>query len=183
MRNAGVDIRTRRHFSRTALCAGVGPICLAMAGAADAQIATGPQGSAPGQVSEVVVTAQKRAEPIKDVPASVAVLGGSVLRIQAADKLEDYVARVPGLILNSQAPGQQQVTIRGISTGAQGAPTVSVYIDDAPVGVSTGDGGGGLLTPDVDSIDLQRIEVLRGPQGTLYGASNLGGLLKYVTVS
>ena len=174
------------HVLRLALCAGT--TALALAGAANAQVETAaradaPAPGSPAPGSEVIVTAQKRSEAVRDVPASVAVLGGGALRLQAADKLEDYVARVPGLVLNAQAPGQSQVTIRGVSTGSQGAPTVSVYIDEAPVGVSTGDGGSGLLTPDVDSIDLQRIEVLRGPQGTLYGASNIGGLLKYVTVS
>lgn len=132
---------------------------------------------------EIVVTAQKTEQRLKDVPSSVAVLGGDALRAQSADRLEDYAARVPGLVLNARGAGQQQITIRGLSTGTQGGPTVAVYIDDAPVGASNQDGGGGQLTPDIDSIDLQRVEVLRGPQGTLYGASNIGGLLKYVTVA
>ncbi|MFM2099254.1 MAG: hypothetical protein RLZZ366_793 [Pseudomonadota bacterium] len=132
---------------------------------------------------EIIVTAQKSEQRLKDVPSSVAVLGGDALRTQSADRLEDYAARVPGLVLNARGSGQQAVTIRGLSTGTQGASTVAVYIDDAPVGASNQDGGGGLLTPDIDSIDLTRVEVLRGPQGTLYGASNIGGLLKYVTVA
>lgn len=133
--------------------------------------------------AEIVVTAQKIDQRLKDVPSSVAVLGGDALRAQSADRLEDYVARVPGLVLDARGSGQQQITIRGLSTGTQGGPTVAVYIDDAPVGASNQDGVGGLVTPEIDSIDLQRIEVLRGPQGTLYGAANIGGLLKYVTVA
>lgn len=132
---------------------------------------------------DIVVTAQKTEQRLKDVPSSVAVLGGDSLRAQSADRLEDYVARVPGLVLDARGSGQQQITIRGLSTGTQGGPTVAVYIDDAPVGASNQDGVGGLVTPEIDSIDLQRIEVLRGPQGTLYGAANIGGLLKYVTVA
>lgn len=134
-------------------------------------------------LTEVVVTAQKRQERLVDVPASVMVLGGDALRAQKADRLEDYVARIPGLVLDSRVVGQQRLTIRGVSTGAQYASTVAVYIDDAPVGASNGDGAGGLITPEIDSIDLARIEVLRGPQGALYGASNIGGLVKYVTVA
>lgn len=132
---------------------------------------------------EIVVTAQKREERLTDVPSSIAVLGGEDLQSQSADTLEDYVARVPGLSLNARGLGQQQLAIRGVTTGAGFASTVATYIDEAPVGASNGDGVGGLVTPEIDSIDLSRVEVLRGPQGTLYGASNIGGLLKYVTVA
>ena len=128
-------------------------------------------------IEEIMVTAQKKQEQLKDVPSSIAVLSGEGLLSQGADKLEDYVQRVPGLVMRAGTVGQQQLTIRGISTGPGGGATVAVYLDDAPFGA-----GVGLITPDVDSIDLSRIEVLRGPQGTLYGASNIGGLVKYVTV-
>jgi outer membrane receptor protein involved in Fe transport len=169
----------RKGGYSTIITAAIGLCVVIPCQRAIAQSAIGADAS----LQEVVVTAQKQPERLHDVPVSVAVLSGDALRDQSADKLEDYVARVPGLVLFSQSPGQQEVTIRGLSTGPQGPPTVSTYIDDAPVGVSTGDGGGGLLTPAIDSIDLQRIEVLRGPQGTLYGASNIGGLLKYVTIA
>ena len=159
---------------------------IAVMNGAHAQNAAVPQ-SASAQtdtpLQEIVVTAQKREERIQDVPTSLVVLSGNTLLSQDADKLEDYVARVPGLSMDARGLGQQQLTIRGISTGPQYATTVATYIDEAPVGASNGDGAGGLITPDVDSIDLARIEVLRGPQGTLYGSSNIGGLLKYVTVA
>jgi iron complex outermembrane receptor protein len=142
-----------------------------------------PAGAADVPASEIVVTAQKREEHLKDVPASLVVLTGASLQAQSADTLEDYAARIPGLALNARSPGQQQLTIRGISTGPGFSTTVATYIDDAPVGASNSDGLGGQVTPEIDSIDLSRIEVLRGPQGTLYGASNIGGLIKYVTVA
>ncbi|MDB5716108.1 MAG: TonB-dependent receptor [Sphingomonadales bacterium] len=142
---------------------------------------TGASSAAP--YGDIVVTAQKREEKLKDVPSSIAVLTGNNLRDQDADTLEAYSARVPGLQLTSGPLGQQQLTIRGLTTGTGFAGTVATYIDDAPVGASNGDGTGGLITPEIDSIDLSRIEVLRGPQGTLYGAANIGGLVKYVTVS
>ncbi len=154
--------------------------------AASAPTTAKPASSGEQDVSKlgtVVVTASKRPEFLKDVPSSIAVLDGFGLRKQGAARLEDYVARVPGLVLNAQSVGQQQITIRGLSTGAGGAPTVAVYVDEAPYGASTSGGAGGLLTPDVDAIDLERIEVLRGPQGTVYGASNIGGLLKYVLIA
>src|SRR4029078_2410442 len=80
---------------------------------------------------------------------------------------------------DSMNNGSNQLTIRGVTTGLGGNPTVGIYIDDSPFGAS---GGFGAFTiPDLDPQDLARVEVLRGPQGTLYGAGSLGGLLKYVT--
>ena len=165
-------------------------LMLGFADPAAAQTAPNPETSVPRSAGaeadvpgDIIVTAQKREERLKDVPSSIAVLGGANLQQQSADTLEDYVARVPGLSLNARSVGQQQLNIRGVSTGAGQNSTVAIYIDDAPVGASNGDGVGGLVTPEIDSIDLARIEVLRGPQGTLYGASNIGGLVKYVTVA
>lgn len=172
--------RSRRPIA----CFGLTGVLLAATHAVLAQGAP-PAGAvvADSPLQEIVVTAQKREELAQDVPTSLVVLSGSTLLSQDADKLEDYVARIPGLSLDARGLGQQQLTIRGVSTGPQYASTVATYIDEAPVGASNGDGTGGLITPDVDSIDLARIEVLRGPQGTLYGASNIGGLIKYVTVA
>jgi outer membrane receptor protein involved in Fe transport len=77
----------------------------------------------------------------------------------------------------------QQLSIRGIMSGLYTNPTVGITVDDVPYGSSTFlGGGGGTVMPDIDPADLARIEVLRGPQGTLYGASSMGGLLKFVTV-
>jgi iron complex outermembrane receptor protein len=168
----------------------VATLLLVLTSAANAEAT--PPGNAPADAqptgpvtvtNDIVVTAQKREQRLKDVPASVLVLGGNELRNQSADTLQDYVARVPGLTMRESGPGQQQLVIRGVSTGAGFASTVATYIDDAPVGASNGDGVGGQILPEIDSIDLARIEVLRGPQGTLYGASNIGGLVKYVTVA
>src|SRR5258707_15684314 len=74
----------------------------------------------------------------------------------------------------------QVLSIRGINTGIAGNPSVGLTVDDVPYGASTNNGGG-LLVPDFDPGDLAQVEVLRGPQGTLYGASSLGGLIKFVT--
>jgi iron complex outermembrane recepter protein len=151
------------------------------------QSANSPGNSAAPSVAleEIVVTAQKREEHLQDVPIPVSVIRAEALTSSNQTKLTDYYNQVPGL---SVAPGlisTQTLAIRGITTGAVAsgppdpAPTVGVVVDDVPFG---GTGGGDQLVPDFDPGDLARIEVLRGPQGTLYGASSLGGLIKFVTV-
>ena len=134
-------------------------------------------------LSEIVVTADKRSEPLKNVPASVTAVPAAELQQIGAAKLDDYAARIPGLtVVNaSEAQGSTQLTLRGITTGIGGNPTVGVYIDDSPFGGSTAFGA--FTVPDLDPQDLAQVEVLRGPQGTLYGAGSLGGLLKYVTAA
>ena len=133
------------------------------------------------QVSEVVVTAQKRSERLLSVAAPVTALSSADLTRSAAVKLDDYAAKVPGLNLISDRTGETQIVLRGVTTGSPVSSTVATYVDDTPYGSSTSAALGGWLQPDLDPSDIQRVEVLRGPQGTLYGASALGGLIKYVT--
>ncbi|MBY8824929.1 TonB-dependent receptor [Sphingomonas colocasiae] len=132
---------------------------------------------------EIVVTAQKRSERLIDVPAAVTALGAGDLIAQGAQRFEDYQAQIPGLSTTQVAPGYSQINIRGINTGAnQLSSTVSTYFGEVPTNSSTSAAVGNRLTPDPDLLDIARIEVLRGPQGTLYGANALGGVLKYVFV-
>ncbi|MDE1893455.1 MAG: TonB-dependent receptor [Xanthomonadaceae bacterium] len=129
-----------------------------------------------------MVTANKRKERLQDVPMAVAVVSGDDLRREGANSFADYATQVPGLNLISSSAGQTQLVLRGITSGSsQANSSVSTYIDDAPYGSSTVYAEGSLLTPDIDPADIERIEVLRGPQGTLYGANSLGGLVKFVT--
>ena len=93
--------------------------------------------------------------------------------------LQDFFSKVPGLTVVPSVQSNQTLSIRGITTGV-GNPTVGVTVDDVPYGASTNTAGGGVV-PDIDPGDLARVEVLRGPQGALYGASSMGGLLKFVT--
>jgi outer membrane receptor protein involved in Fe transport len=134
----------------------------------------------PTDEEAIVVTAQKRVEALADVPQSVTVVGGDTLERQQANNLQDYLALVPGLSLTGETRGVSRITLRGINTGGV-ASTVGVYIDDVPFGSSSGLANGAILAGDFDTFDVARIEVLRGPQGTLYGASSLGGVLKFVT--
>lgn len=166
----------------------LGSVCLsasAQASSATSASSTSATNESTGAIGleEIVVTAQKRDERLIDVPSSIVAVSARTLEEQHAVGLDDYVALVPGLTVNSQPGGIQQISIRGLSTGTGGNPTVSTYIDGAPVGGSTSAAGGGGLTPDIDPNDIRQIEVLRGPQGTLYGGDNIGGLIKYNLVA
>jgi iron complex outermembrane recepter protein len=140
-----------------------------------------PNLSMGASLEEIVVTAQKRQERLQDVPVPVTAIGSDDLVQQNQLRLQDYYARIPGLSLTPSGRADEQVlSIRGISTGG-GNPTVGIVVDDVPYGSSSGYAGGG-SAPDLDPSELARVEVLRGPQGTLYGASSIGGLFKFVTL-
>lgn len=160
----------------------LGSVALApsQAAAADpaAAAAAGPASAA--TAGEVVVTARKRAERLIDVPAPVTAISGQTLKQQSAVKFTDYLSTVPGVNFDSSREGSTLLILRGIATGAAN-PTVATYIDEAPFGSSTIFALGSALTPDIDPGDIEQIELLRGPQGTLYGANAIGGILKFVT--
>jgi outer membrane receptor protein involved in Fe transport len=161
------------HRARNALTL-AGAVALALAAAA-----AGAQGSATN-LNEVVVTAQKRAEALADIPMSVSVVAGDALERARATDFQDIASMVPGLSLNSASPGVTRLALRGINTGGV-ASTIGIYVNDVPFGSSSGLANAAILSGDFDTFDLARVEVLRGPQGTLYGASSLGGVIKYVT--
>lgn len=132
-------------------------------------------------LEEIVVTANKREERAIDVAASVQVANAELIDRVAATRLTEYAAFVPGLQVQPGVnAGQQTVILRGI-VPQQSAPTVSTYVDDVAVGGTSNQGGGAIGLPDIDPAELERVEVLNGPQGTLYGASSLGGVVKFVT--
>ena len=126
-------------------------------------------------MEEVTVTAQKREEVLADIPMSITVLGGDMLEQQRAHNFQDLLPLVPGLSITGDTPGVTRITLRGVNTGGV-ASTVGVYLDDVPFGSSSGLANGAILSADFDTFDLARVEVLRGPQGTLYGASSLSGV-------
>lgn len=139
-----------------------------------------PEGAA--TLEEVIVTAQKREQRLLDVPQSVSVVSAELLQTVQAQRFADYFTRVPSASFVETQAGQTRLVLRGISTNGVGA-TVATYVDETPYGSATSLANGSILTPDIDPFDLERIEILRGPQGTLYGANSLGGLVKYVTVA
>jgi len=136
-----------------------------------------------GVLQEVIVSAEKRDERLQDVPLSVSALNPETLLQQNNLGAKDYMLQVPGVALNQTGSGQDQLTIRGIATGSGGNPLVGITIDDVPFGSSVYASLGCCILPELDPMLLDRIEVLRGPQGTLYGASAMGGLVKFVTRS
>src|SRR5579863_1683182 len=170
-------MRGSRHISA------FGPAALGLAltlgsGAWAQQVAD--SGSSAGTLQEIVVTAQKREEKLHDVPMGVTAISAEELDQQQIVSLEDLQSKVPGLSLTEVQPGETRLTLRGQNVGGIGS-TVTTYIDDTPFGSSNALANGFFYSGDFDTWDLQRVEVLRGPQGTLYGAGSEGGLLKYVT--
>jgi outer membrane receptor protein involved in Fe transport len=151
----------------------------AMAFAAPAVCAQTDSSNA-NSVGELVVTADKRDEEVRNVPMSITALPGDQLDKLVDRSFADYAAMVPGLALTPTEPGESRLTLRGLNAGGD-ASTVSVYVDESPFGSSSGLVNGSVLAGDFDTFDVQRIEVLRGPQGTLYGANSEGGLIKFVT--
>ena len=131
-----------------------------------------------GGLGEIIVTAQKKSERLQDVPIPVSVVSAQALRDQNQLRFEDYFSDFPGLNFSSGDRGELFPSIRGLTTGSYSNPTVGIVIDDVPYGASAEI----FSAPDIDPSDLAHIEVLRGPQGTLYGVSSIGGLIKYVTV-
>lgn len=135
----------------------------------------------PSELQEIIVTAQRRSESSQEVPQSLYAISGDKLERGAISGLADLTAYVPGLVYNQNAgTAGGQVILRGITSGNDVNATVAMYVNDVPYGSGTSYSGTGSFALDLGSFDLQRVEVLRGPQGTLYGASAFGGVVKYV---
>jgi len=134
------------------------------------------------QLEEIVVTAQKRAENIKDVPISISALSGQDLADGHVDGYEDLSRTVPSISFaaggggNGVGVGEDNIEIRGVSS-TSGTATTGVYLDDTPITVNQNSGIGAV---EPLAVDIDRIEVLRGPQGTLYGASSEGGTVRFI---
>jgi outer membrane receptor protein involved in Fe transport len=150
--------------------------------AAQAQTPPAPAGaaSAPGTVTldQVMVTSQKRKEDVRKVPLSISVLSGDALQENHVTDITDLTRSVPNVSFSSQGgAGLSTIEIRGISSQA-GSATVSVYLDDVSLTTRNIYSQG---TAEPRFFDIDRVEVLRGPQGTLYGASSLGGTIKFIS--
>ena len=134
----------------------------------------------PSLTEEITVTAAKREQALLDVPFSVAAPTEEVLRARGVENLEGIAANVGGFTVQNLGPGQSQVALRGVSAGqiVRDQPgvkeQVGVYLDESVISLS-------LFTPDLDLFDANRVEVLRGPQGTLFGSGSLSGTVRYIT--
>jgi iron complex outermembrane receptor protein len=155
-------------------------VLLAAAGSTALPFVVAAQQVDQGALQEVIVTAQKRAANLQDVPFSVSATSQDQIRNTGAENLIDLARNVAGLAIADLGPGQSQIAIRGISSGQviRDQPglkeQVGVYLDESPISVA-------LFTPDLELFDLDRFEVLRGPQGTLFGAGSEAGTVRYIT--
>jgi len=136
--------------------------------------------SAPGaHLEEITVTATRRSQALSDVPISVSAIGDEELQQRGARQFDDVIRLTPGLNLTRGSfTGSSQIAIRGISSNA-GSGTTGVYIDDTPIQVRNMGFGAGNAFPGL--FDIARVEVLRGPQGTLFGAGSEGGTVRFIT--
>jgi len=135
---------------------------------------------ASGQLEEVVVTATKRGlVNVQDVPISLRAISGAELKERGATIFEEWSRSVPGLVFQDQGPGDKRYIIRGVQS--IGAATVGVYLDDAVITGSNAEDDGGGKNVDIRLFDIERIEVLRGPQGTLYGTSSMSGTIRILS--
>jgi outer membrane receptor protein involved in Fe transport len=179
-------LATKRRSLSTAIAF---TLAFGMAGSALAQqaapagnadpAAADPQAKKAQELDTITVTANKREENIREVAVAITKISDQQLENINATQMTDYANYVPGLAIQSQGtPGQTQVSMRGIAALSPGS-TVGTYVDETPVGSNSLYQQATLYTLDLLPYDVESIEVLRGPQGTLYGAGAMGGLIKY----
>lgn len=145
-----------------------------------AQTEPKPTTQTSADADDIVVTATKRPEAVRKISGSVTAQTGEQLEKLGADGMSDYLTRTPGVVFNASNPGNANVTIRGVSTTTgqeAGQSTTGFFINDVPLT----DPAFSIGTPDIDTFDVDNVAILRGPQGTLFGSSSLGGAVNYQT--
>ncbi|MGV3480369.1 MAG: TonB-dependent receptor, partial [Sphingobium sp.] len=146
-----------------------------------AQAQAQPQAEqAAAEGNEIVVTANRREETVQDVPSAVTAISEKEIQARGMDSFEGFARSVPGLTMNQGVKNRASFNIRGVATSLTGGNTqdpVAVYINETPVS----DTFGAIVQPDLRLFDVERIEVLRGPQGTLFGSGSLGGTVRIIT--
>ncbi len=138
-----------------------------------------PSTAAADVLEDIIVTAEKRSENLEKVPLSIVAFNSAALAELGTQDFSSLAARIPAVALNSAGPGRSSYSIRGVASVGGNSPTTGLYVDETPVLPSGGDGATASVDPDL--FDLARVEVLRGPQGTLYGASSMGGTIRLIT--
>ena len=150
-----------------------GPDPLAAGGAAAEQ----PKG---GELEEITVTAEKRESTVQATPIAMTAMSANDLAQENIASIQDLVGAVPGISLRTAGPGQTEYEMRGLASSGGSVATVGFYLDETPLSASAVALNGRTVI-DADLYDLNRTEILRGPQGTLYGAGSMGGTIKLVT--
>src|ERR1700682_5799922 len=133
-----------------------------------------------GGLAYIVVTAEKFRSTVQDTPISMSAVSGDQLAAEGLTTIEELTREVPGLSMRSAGPGQTEYEARGLASSAGSAPTVGFYLDETPLSPPAAAQIGKVVI-DPSLYDINRIEVLRGPQGTLYGSGSMGGTVKIVT--
>ena len=148
-----------------------------------AQTPTGATGASIGGLEEIIVTAQRRSESIQDVPITIQAIGGEQLKQLSVTTFDDVVKLLPNVTFGANGPGQGNIFMRGLSAGFAGnqssatvapMPNVATYLDDQPLSFPA-------RNADVYMADMERVEVLEGPQGTLFGGGAEAGAVRYIT--
>ena len=168
-----------RHWVMSAMAAGLWALsAIAWAGPAGANLAVGP--AQDQELQEIVVTAEKRESTVQKTPISMTAISGSDLQAQGLSDMQSVAQEVPGISFKTSGPGQTEYEMRGLTSTGGESPTVGFYLDDAVLTpAAMAQNGKTVIDPSL--FDLNRVEVLRGPQGTLYGAGSMGGTIKLVT--
>lgn len=148
--------------------------------AAQSSAETTSKAVADSQLAEIVVTAEKRESTVQKTPFSITAVSGDELTSRGISSVGGLIADVPGISVRSAGPGQTELEMRGLSSSAGAAPTVGFYLDDTPLTPPVAALNGKVVV-DPDLYDLSRAEVLRGPQGTLYGSGSMGGTIRLIT--
>jgi iron complex outermembrane recepter protein len=149
--------------------------CTALTSTVWAQIAPPSE-----ELQEIVVTAEKRESTVQKTPISITAISGSDLQAQGLSDFTSVAQQVPGVSFKTSGPGQTEFEMRGLTSTGGESPTVGFYLDDAVLTpAAMAQNGKTVIDPSL--FDLNRVEVLRGPQGTLYGAGSMGGTIKLVT--
>src|SRR5580658_8186096 len=173
-----------RHWSlcaaaRTAIVCALG-LLAAFYLVPGAQADTSPAATSEGGLTEIVVTAEKVKSTIQDTPISISAVSASQLQESGIVNVEDIARDVPGLSMRSAGPGLTEYEARGLASNGGAAPTVGFYLDEIPLSPPALSQSGKVVI-DPGLYDVDRVEVLRGPQGTLYGSGSMGGTVKIIT--
>ena len=133
-----------------------------------------------GELEEIIVTAEKRESTVQATAIAMTALSAGDLSEQNITSIQDLVGAIPGISLRTAGPGQTEYEMRGLASSGGSVATVGFYLDETPLSASAVALNGRTVI-DADLYDLNRTEILRGPQGTLYGAGSMGGTIKLVT--